>query len=101
MSCAWILFLSLMPFFIVKATHFHDDHSVCQYANEQSGENKDDVCSICHFALSPFDDTPMTEMIRHEVIIAELYSFRAVIELSCETYIPYLRAPPIFVRAIK
>ena len=52
---ACMLLLTLMPFFLVKAFHVHEEQS-CVSHNEQghSCHDSPENCTICLFTLSPF-----------------------------------------------
>lgn len=58
---AWVMLVSIMPFFIVKATHYHEDHASCKSTDSHS-HSKPNKCLICHFALSPFTEAQSIEI---------------------------------------
>lgn len=52
---AWVLFMALMPFFVVKAIHHHkESETVVCHSEDGHSENPCGQCLICHFTLSPF-----------------------------------------------
>lgn len=92
---AWVLLMTLAPFFIVKATHYHTEHAhTCQSENGQS--HNADKCPICHFLLSPFTSV---EIFHIHVFLSFLY-FRPIYYVYKRLFfiiLSYqLRAPPIF-----
>lgn len=58
---AWVLLLSLMPVFIMKSLHFHNDGGVMLYHHSPAGDLQSNCgggsCAICHFFISPFVET--------------------------------------------
>ncbi|AVM52390.1 hypothetical protein [Bacteroides zoogleoformans] len=92
---AWLLLLTLMPFFAVKALHFH--HSEAEISACHSGEthsHTSDDCAICHFMLSPFTQAESFQI--H--IYLSFFNYQPIYatDKDCPT-IPYpyhLRAPP-------
>ncbi|MCE9106040.1 hypothetical protein ACTMKN_03910 [Bacteroides pyogenes] len=93
-AIAWMLFLMLMPLFVVKATHFHDDTSCAAHHTERSDNRSADNCEICLFVLSDFTEA-------ESFIFHHLQTFVPFIHLvteekgACVTILsPSLRAPP-------
>ncbi|MCI6213304.1 MULTISPECIES: hypothetical protein [Bacteroides] len=92
---AWLLLLTLMPFFTVKAIHFHhseEEASAC-HSGETHPHTSDD-CAICHFMLSPFTQAESFQI--H--IFLSVFNYQPVYaaDRDCLTILyPYrLRAPP-------
>ncbi|MCF0255951.1 MAG: hypothetical protein HUK10_06655 [Bacteroides heparinolyticus] len=92
---AWLLLLTLMPFFTVKAIHFHhseEEASAC-HSGETHPHTSDD-CAICHFMLSPFTQAESFQI--H--IFLSVFNYQPVYaaDRGCLTILyPYrLRAPP-------
>ena len=74
---AWLLFMTLMPLFVVKAVHHHGESEtvVCQSSDGEHSHNPCDQCPVCQFALSPF---AQAEAFHAEIIV----SVRLQIRLS-------------------
>jgi hypothetical protein len=95
-AVAWMLFLVLMPFFVVKTLHHHGTctQDVCRSADghEHSSEEQ---CPICHFMLSPFTEA---ESLQVEVAVpvseAEYSLYVAMPDRRC-IHLFQLRAPPV------
>ncbi|WP_167549132.1 hypothetical protein [Bacteroides oleiciplenus] len=91
---AWVLILSLMPFFVVKAFHHHEgEHSVsCSHADHP--RHSSDDCAICQFSLSLFTEAQSVDF--HCVLT--LLSFEQVVYQDKTVYVlsysHYLRGPP-------
>lgn len=93
---AWVLLLTLMPLYIVKAVHFHDDgSSISIHDSGHHHQTSDDGCLICHFLLSPFTE-------------AEDFHFTFIDASHCDVFVAVydnvvvsaqrvygLRAPPV------
>lgn len=94
MTVAWLLLTTLMPFFVVKAVHFHqeNDTPTCQ-SGERHSHTPDD-CAICHFILSPFTQAESFQI--H--IFLPIFDYQPVYSVDEDyliTLYPYhLRAPP-------
>ena len=52
----WVLLMTFMPFFVVKAVHHHNSDSFAVCASSSDTESSEDNCRICDFTLSPFTD---------------------------------------------
>lgn len=96
---AWLLFMAMLPFFVVKITHRHDpDEVVCCSSDadkaDHHSQNPDD-CLICNLLLSPFVETHSFDL--HFILTLSPveridYSSEKAYLLS---YSHYLRAPPV------
>lgn len=54
----WVLLLTLLPFFVVKAVHRHTDSiDVCATSSNSGNSSHEANCQICHFNLYPFTET--------------------------------------------
>ena len=53
---AWMLFMTFIPFFVVKTFHYHgsEDEKSCSHA-KHSHQSSDD-CAICQYSLSFFTE---------------------------------------------
>ena len=93
---AWMLFMTLMPLFVVKTIHHHGkiEIAACQSADGEHSHRSCDQCPVCQFTLSPFTQA---EDFHAEVIIpvsdyepvylAQSMGYRLI-------HSHYLRAPP-------
>ena len=93
---AWVLLLTLMPLYIVKAVHFHNDgSSISMHDSGHHHQASDDGCLICHFLLSPFTEaadfhfTFVDSSHFHDFVAV----FADVVVLAHRAY--GLRAPPV------
>ncbi|MDY5813771.1 MAG: hypothetical protein SPJ97_04505 [Bacteroides sp.] len=103
---AWILLVSLLPLFVVKATHFHDEHGACtagfhhheghghHHHSDESKQTGNHHCDICLFSLSSFTETAILEFYPLECPILPVgFCYRAS-RVTAQTVTPSLRAPP-------
>ncbi|MDR1516527.1 MAG: hypothetical protein LBS52_00255 [Dysgonamonadaceae bacterium] len=90
-AIAWLLFLSLLPYNVVKDTHHHaDDWETCG----SHGAENHDTCPICSFALSLFTE-PELPFATYTVGILFLYFPEAKSERIFHLSFSHgLRAPP-------
>lgn len=93
---AWLLFMTLMPLFVVKTVHHHEkiETAACQSANGEHSHNPCDQCPVCQFTLSPFIQA---EVFHAEVIIpaTDYKTIYLTQSMGCRLiYSHYLRAPP-------
>ena len=74
---AWLLLMTLMPFFMVKTFHHHEEDAVC------------------NFTLSPFTQVETLQL--HIVLPVFDYQPEITVDKVCQvkSYPYYLRAPPV------
>ncbi len=92
---AWVLFMTFIPFFVVKTFHYHgsEDEESCSHAGH-SHKSSDD-CAICQYSLSFFTEPQPVEfhctltLVPYEPII---YQDKVVFKRTCSHQ---LRAPPV------
>ncbi|WP_293667677.1 hypothetical protein [uncultured Parabacteroides sp.] len=92
---AWLLLMTFMPFFVVKAIHHHEESEIAVCHSEDGHSHSPcDQCSICHFTLSPFTQA---ESFYAQVIIP-VFNLEPVCYVSMMsfqlTYSHKLRGPP-------
>lgn len=92
---AWLLLMTFVPFFVVKAIHHHEESEIAVCHSEDGhSHNPCDQCSICHFTLSPFTQA---ESFYTQVIIP-VFNFEPICYVNMMsyrlTYSHKLRAPP-------
>ncbi|WP_455587291.1 DUF2946 family protein [Bacteroides sp.] len=99
---AWLLLATFMPFFVVKALHYHEkgetaslscsDSHHSRHSSDSSDSQED--CAICQFSLSLFTEAGSLDF----VFTAPLISYEPVayVEKTAYTlsYSHHLRAPP-------
>lgn len=92
---AWLLFMALMPLFLVKAIHHHEgrDVSISQ-PKGCSSQNACEQCPICKFTLSPFTQANSF----HFEVIIPVFNYEPVYQVKMMSYrlilLSKLRAPP-------
>lgn len=93
---AWMLFMTFLPFFVVKTFHYHgsEDEASCSDTHHASHAHSDD-CAICNYSLSLFTEPQPLKfhfsqtLIPYELIIP-------MDKVVCQrTYSHQLRAPPV------
>lgn len=93
---AWLLLLTMMPFFWVKAFHYHkiNEASVETNSTNQHGGTSD-ACLICQFMLSPFTEATTFTI---QLILSFVYLNLPVYctkPCICRVLSLHLRAPPV------
>ena len=91
---AWMLFMTFIPFFVVKTFHYHgsEDETSCSHAGHSRSHAED--CAICKYSLSLFTEPQSLEfrctltLVPYEPVI---YQNKVVCK---RTYSHHLRAPP-------
>ena len=58
---AWMLFMTFIPFFVVKTFHYHgsEDETSCSHADHSRSHAED--CAICKYSLSLFTEPQSLE----------------------------------------
>ena len=58
---AWMLFMTFIPFFVVKTFHYHgsEDETSCSHAEHSRSHAED--CAICKYSLSLFTEPQSVE----------------------------------------
>lgn len=99
---AWLLFMTLMPLFVVKAVHHHGESetAVCQSSDGEHSHNPCDQCPVCQFALSPFTQAEAF----HAEIIVSVSDYKSVLSGTEHKLAAYSLASPArssrFVRTV-
>ena len=94
---AWLLFMTLMPLFVVKAVHHHGESetAVCQSSDGEHSHNPCDQCPVCQFALSQFTQAEAF----HAEIIVSVSDYKSVYRVQSISWrlirSHHLRAPPV------
>ena len=92
---AWMLFMTFIPFFVVKTFHYHgsEDETSCSHADHSRSHAED--CAICKYSLSLFTEP---QLIEYHTILT-LVPYEPVIyqdKVVCKrTYSHHLRGPPV------
>ena len=92
---AWVLFMTFIPFFVVKTFHYHgsEDETSCSHTDHSRSHAED--CAICKYSLSLFTEPQSVEyhctltLVPYEPII---YQDKVVCK---RTYSHHLRGPPV------
>lgn len=91
---AWILFLTFLPFFVVKTFHYHGSEDEASCSHTRATHNHSDDCAICKYSLSLFTEPQSIEfhctltLIPYELIVPQD-------KIVCKrAYSHQLRAPP-------
>ena len=92
---AWMLFMTFIPFFVVKTFHYHgsEDETSCSHAEHSRSHAED--CAICKYSLSLFTEPQFLEfhctltLVPYEPVV---YQDKVVCK---RTYSHQLRAPPV------
>lgn len=91
---AWVLLITLMPLFVVKAVHFHDSKTSACQSTKGHTHSPGDQCLICQFTLSPFTQAESLQ-IHVFVSVFDLEPVHYTDKDCITTLYPYhLRAPP-------
>ena len=58
---AWMLFITFIPFFVVKTFHYHgsEDETSCSHTDHSRSHAED--CAICKYSLSLFTEPQSVE----------------------------------------
>jgi len=94
---AWLLLITFMSFFGIKAFHFHKEtHSVTQHECQPCPESPCSQCPICDFTLSPFLQQGETFHVNFKAP-APVYEQAKYPDKICKAqlYPYYPHAPPI------
>lgn len=91
---AWMLFMTFIPFFVVKTFHYHgsEDETSCSHAEHSRSHAED--CAICKYSLSLFTEPQSVEF--HCILTLVPYEpITYQDKVVCKrTYSHHLRAPP-------
>ncbi|ANQ61469.1 hypothetical protein DWY73_03565 [Bacteroides fragilis] len=90
---AYLLLLTLMPFFWIKTLHTHD-RSECMSSGVQHRCNPEEGCAICLFTLSPFTEAENFEYICLPVSVPVGYLQQEERSFTTSLIFHSLRAPP-------
>jgi len=91
---AWMLFLTLTPFFLVKTFHKHEAAG-CSVCSSGTAQNCNEVCLICQFTFLPFTQAEPPQFFAPAPVRRfepESRTEKALSDSSCSYG---LRAPPI------
>lgn len=98
MFLAWLLFIAMLPFFVVKITHRHGPSEVvcCTSDTDKANHHSPapDDCLLCNLLLTPFIETHSFDL--HFVLT--LCPVKRINYMGGKVYLlsysHYLRAPP-------
>ena len=94
---AWLLLITFMSFFGIKASHYHEEtHSATHDECQSCPKSPCNQCPICDFAFSPFLQQAKAS---HNNLITPTLIYEQEISqdkvYKTELYPYYLHAPPI------
>ena len=92
---AWMLFMTFIPFFVVKTFHYHgsEDEKSCSHAKHS--HNSSDDCAICKYSLSLFTEADSSDFILILPLVPyERVTYPEKIAYAL-SYSHYLRGPPV------
>ena len=91
---AWLLLMTLMPFFMVKTFHHHEEDAVC-HSDSGNSHDSSHQCPVCNFTLSPFTQVETLQL--HIVLPVFDYQPKKTVDKVCQvkSYPYYPRAPPV------
>lgn len=93
-AVAYLLLLSVMPFFFVKAFHVHEE-SVAHGGQQTPHHDSADKCAICLFTLSSFTEAESLEY-NHTLTVKPVeYLFLEEQDVTATVLLLSLRAPPV------
>ena len=86
---AWLLLMTLMPFFMVKTFHHHEEDAVC-HSDSGNSHDSSHQCPVCNF-------TQVETLQLHIVLPVFDYQLEITVDKVCQvkSYPYYLRAPPV------
>ena len=108
---AWMLFMTFIPFFVVKTFHYHgsEDEKSCSHAKHSHQSSEDETscshaehsrshaedCAICKYSLSLFTEPQSVEF--HCILTLVPYEpITYQDKVVCKrTYSHHLRGPPV------
>ena len=94
-AVAYLLLLSIMPFFFVKAFHVHKE-CVCIHGGQQLPHHDSaDKCAICLFTLSSFTEAESLEYNHTQTVKLVEYLFWEEHDVTGTVLLLSLRAPPV------
>lgn len=95
---AWLLLITFISFFGIKAFHYHEEsHSAAQHECQSCPESPCSQCPICDFTFSPF--LQQAETFHNNLITPVLIYEQAIYPdqvCKAQLYPYYLHAPPIW-----
>lgn len=94
---AWLLLITFMSFFGIKALHYHKEaHSAEQHKCQSCPESPCSQCLICNFTISPFlqqaESFHVKSIVPVSVYEQAIYADKVY---KAHFYPYYLHAPPI------
>ena len=86
--------MTLMPFFMVKTFHHHEEDAVC-HSDSGNSHDSSHQCPVCNFTFSPFTQVETLQL--HIVLPVFDYQPKITVDKVCQvkSYPYYLRAPPV------
>lgn len=93
-AVAYLLLLSMMPFFFVKAFHVHKERACIHDGQQFPHHDSADKCAVCLFTLSLFTEAESLEY-NHTLTVKPVeYLFLEEQDVTATVLLLSLRAPP-------
>ena len=94
-AVAYLLLLSMMPFFFVKAFHVHKERACIHDGQQFPHHDSADKCAICLFTLSLFTEAESLEYTHTLTVKPVKYLILEVLGVTATILLLSLRAPPV------
>ncbi len=88
------LILVLLPIFAAKSFHTHSEISCTHTSTDENSHSLGQICKICDFVLSPFEENPQTEF---KIVVTKnkIENLPLIEQVVCGNKISFsLRGPP-------
>ena len=94
-AVAYLLLLSMMPFFFVKAFHVHKERACIHDGQQFPHHDSADKCAICLFTLSLFTEAESLEYTHTLTVKPVKYLILEEQGVTATILLLSLRAPPV------
>lgn len=94
-AVAYLLLLSVMPFFFVKAFHVHKERACIHDRQQLPHHDSADECAICLFTLSLFTEAESLEYTHTLTVKPVKYLILEEQDVTVTVLLLSLRAPPV------
>lgn len=94
-AVAYLLLLSMMPFFFVKAFHVHKERACIHDGQQFPHHDSADKCAICLFTLSLFTEAESLEYTHTLTVKPVKYLILEERGVTATILLLSLRAPPV------
>lgn len=94
-AVAYLLLLSMIPFFFVKAFHVHKERACIHDGQQLPHHDSADECAICLFTLSLFTEAESLEYTQTLTVKPVKYLILEEQDVTVTVLLLSLRAPPV------